>query len=96
MYNVPSPVSSHRTPKGIGLPTYQYRLPSTMTANTTLPAASIRLFLGEPPKKDLAVAGSDTGLEVHFSSSVGIDIGLVLDLAEFITVYLLFGDLELR
>lgn len=90
MYNVPSSVSFQKPPIVGSLSTYKYRLPSTMTANTTLPAASIRLFLGEPPKKDRAVAGSDTGPVVHFSSSVGIDIGTVLDLAESVTVYLLF------
>jgi len=96
LHNIPPVVSCHRTPEVVSLPVYQYQLLSDITAIAILPVASTRLFLGEPPKKDMAVAGFGTGVGIHFSSSVGIDMGDKLDPVEFVGSLSLFYDLWFR
>ena len=49
-----------------------------MAANMAPPVVRICLFLGEPPKNVLVVASFGTGLGIHFSSSVGIDMKLTV------------------
>ena len=63
-------------------PLYQDHPAKPITASKTIPVASVLLFLRDPPKNVLTVGSFGTGDGIHFSSSLGIDIKLRLDLAE--------------
>ena len=71
-----------------------YHPPSPTTASSIPPIAIIRLLRKVPPSND-RVESVGTGDGIHFSSSVGIDIKLKLDLAEFGLVVLWNLALEL-
>ena len=89
--DIPS-ISSHKSPISGNPPTYQP--PNPITASSIPPIANIRLLRNVPPSND-RVESVGTGDGIHFSSSVGIDIKLKLDLAEFVLAALWNLALEL-
>jgi hypothetical protein len=86
-------MSSHRSPISGNPPTHHPAIP--IIARVIPPRTNIRLLLRLPPKKVRVEASVGTGDGIHFSSSVGIDIKLRLDLAEFGLVVLWNLELEL-